>query len=813
MLKKTNLFLVILLVAAAMNLHGQGFISGKVVDESGELPGVDVTIKGVTTASIVTDIDGTFNLQVTPGKYKVIVNSIGYRAEERTITVSEGETQSVNFLLIFAVGGVTQSVTLVEQNVLDAPATVHVVTYEEIMQRGYTSIQDVLDDIPEIEIQRKSMVEIQDNIGFRGVTGNEKFLILMDGIRISAATGDPHTVAKNYSVLNAERVEVVIGPASAIYGVDAFSGVVNIITRKASKISGGEIFASIGSFNTIENSFALGGSKNDFAISVSGSVYGSDEPNFTTLYPTDYAWYNEQYSPNGKVIAGNFIDTIDISNQYSNRSFNIPSNAYFLQGKMNLKNFEVGYMRNGEMHSSSTAAQPAFSLTTVDAQYGFSLEVIYGRHKFVSENEKLQIQSTITLNSFETNPNSLFRNVYTNYEPGYKYQFGKTKKINEQIDYKINDRINIVSGFSYEDVISLPKTGDLPKAYDRNISPELQGIYYLGTNQVDSAGNDLSIKQDFYFLQYQNIGGFAQAQIKLASNLEATLGARYDNNTRYGTSFNPRLGLVFKPTPEWRMKVMYGESFLSPSPWKAFSHYGAFIPTFDNNGNTTGFFSPFFHLPNPNLEPEKLRSFEFSTSYVIKKSIIISADAFYNELDNLINYFTADPTRNSFQGVPVYFVETPNNVDAATTYGVTLGISGNNSFGNSQLSYYAFYSYIDGELNGEQLPYTAQNTFKIGVTFSNKRFSISPRIISRSVSYSLAKDGDGNFIGNQAYTVLNINGNIKIFDGNNFKLNLFARANNALNVQYYNISNIGSEGFVNAPQDPAKYTLGVTAKF
>jgi iron complex outermembrane receptor protein len=813
MFKKLNFLFVLLLLSVASTLSAQGFIRGKVMDESGELPGVGIVIKGATSTTVITDVDGTFNVQVTPGKYKISINSMGYRPVEESITVAESETKSIDFTLVFAIGGVTQSVTLVEQSVLDAPATVHVISHEQIIERGYLNIQDVLDDIPEVEIQKKSMVEIRDNIGFRGVTGNEKFLILLDGIRISAATGDPHSVGQNYSVINAERVEVVIGPASAVYGVDAFSGVINIITRKGSKIGGTEIYASLGSFNTSESSLTIGGSKEDFSFSVSGSISSTDEPNFPEVFATDYAWYNEQYLNNGNVIAGNFTDTISIATQYPDRSFNFGTNAYFLHAKANLKDFEVGYMRNGEMHSSSTAARPAYSLFTEDARYGFGLEVVYGRHTFKSENEKLQVQSTLSLNSFETNPNSLFRNVYTNYEAGYKYQFGKTKKISEQIDYKASDKFNLVAGFSYEDVIALPKTGDLPKAYDRKVSPELQGMYYLGTNQTDSAGNDLSIAQDFYFLEYQNIGGFAQAQIQLSSNLEATLGARYDYNTRYGTSFNPRLGVVFKPTSELRLKVMYGESFLSPSPWKAFSHYGAFIPTFDDNGNATGFFSPFFHLPNPDLKPEKLRNFEFSSSYIINKNIVLSVDVFYNELENLINYFTMDTSRKSFQGIPVFFVETPRNQDAATTFGGTLGISATQDLSNFKLNYYAYYTFMDGEFNGEQLPYTAKNTIKAGITLATKRFSVSPRMIYRSTSYSQVKDSEGNYIGNEGFVMLNLNANITVVNNDKFKLNAFLRVNNLLNSQIYHVSNIGSEGFVTVPQDPIKLTFGLSAGF
>src|SRR5690606_8107123 len=118
--------------------------------------------------------------------------------------------------------------------------------------RGYSSIADVLEDLPEIEIHDKSDPEIYNNITVRGMAGNERLLILMDGVRQSSGASTAHAINQNFPIQYVERIEVLIGPVSSIYGADAFNGVVNIITKKGNQIQGGAVKSSYGMYNTTD---------------------------------------------------------------------------------------------------------------------------------------------------------------------------------------------------------------------------------------------------------------------------------------------------------------------------------------------------------------------------------------------------------------------------------------------------------------------------------------------------------------------------------------------------------------------------------
>jgi outer membrane receptor for ferrienterochelin and colicin len=134
-----------------------------------------------------------------------------------------------------------------------------------------------------------------------------------------------------------------------------------------------------------------------------------------------------------------------------------------------------------------------------------------------------------------------------------------------------------MGGFTFEDINALPKTGDLPFKYDPDVPADLQGYYYIGTNVVDGAGNDLTIAQDFYQIRYQNYGGYLQFQGQPTDVLRIVAGGRVDYNTRYGLSINPRAGIVAKPIDKLNIKLLYGRAYLAPSPYNAYQHYGSFV--------------------------------------------------------------------------------------------------------------------------------------------------------------------------------------------------------------------------------------------
>jgi outer membrane receptor for ferrienterochelin and colicin len=125
------------------------------------------------------------------------------------------------------------------QTAAEAPSTITVITAEQIKERGYEQLEDALRDIPGID-----MIHLNGYaptlIYFRGMYGAENLraLLMIDGIVENNLVGTNDFAGPAYSLHNVDRIEIIWGPASALYGANAFGGVINIITKKGADING-----------------------------------------------------------------------------------------------------------------------------------------------------------------------------------------------------------------------------------------------------------------------------------------------------------------------------------------------------------------------------------------------------------------------------------------------------------------------------------------------------------------------------------------------------------------------------------------------
>ncbi len=708
----------------------------------------------------------------------------------------------------------TTTAAQTEQFASDAPATVYVVSKDQIKNRGYESLLDLLDDIPEVEIQRFGSPEFNQHITLRGVAGNEKFIILQDGVRISAPTDDTHSIGYNFSLENAEQVEVIIGPASALYGADAFSGVIQIITKKGEQ-NKNSVKGGLGRFGARQFALSFFKEIKDFSVSVVGAYYASNEPDMTTFYPNEYNWYRENYLPNGQLLVSPFFqEPVQVSFEGENRKFEMPTESYYTNVHLGLGNFELNYNRHFDSYTTCGSTRSEYCVYTPESKFAYFIETLFGRYYYRSPNLKWKLESTLSFHTYQLDNQTAFINTYTGYEPGFKMEFGKSKKIKLQAHYNHSKKLNLIAGISYEILDDLPLTGDLPKPFSFDQPADLQNQYYLGSNVIDKDGNDLSIGQDFFYLHYLNYGTYLQVLGKPINSLTITAGLRYDINTRYGQSLNPRLGLVWKATDNLTLKMLYGEALLSPSPRKSNLHYGSFFPVTNQDGEITGLGSNFFHLSNPDLEPEKLRSLEGSLRFLASNNLIFTLNGYYTRIENLINKFAQNEDLKTFKGVEIGFIETSKNEGEAEIYGGTLRLDAVFNLQNGiGLNFYSSYSYSDGQANNSPLLFNARHNFKAGAELTHKRFSLSPRMIYRSTSFGSQVDEFGNHKGNKPYSIVNLFARYNIVVNPKWNLSVFLKINNLFDNRYYNVFIGGAEGFSQVPQRPLEWMAGVKTEF
>ena len=823
------LIITTLLGCISLSIQAQN-ITGIVINQETKAPIENVLVELLNHSpriSEMTNAEGKFTLTSIPtGKHRLYINSEGYLSQ--IYAFETGQTAKIQIELLALEEKekstirerLNTKITTASQNaesLINAPATVHIVTNQEIEERGYTSLIELLEDVPEVEIQEKVSAVYSNLITVRGIEGSERFLILLDGVRMNSMATTKHTIDRNFLIRYAKRVEIVLGPASALYGADAFTGVINIISKDGRKTKRVEGEGSYGMYHTTENNFFAGFGDKNISFNINGGVYFSEEPNLSKFYPEEYAWHTNHYSVNGSVfnnVSG--TDTI----QVPIRPFSLPRLAYYVHGKLNVKDFEFGAMHNMQTHSPSLGNKTEFSLYIPEAQYSISLTNAYVKHRWKNKKtNKLSINSTLNWNFYNINNNSQFINFFTSYVSGFKAGFNHNIKLNESFNFKLHRNHNLIAGFSYQYTYGLPKSSDLPFQYDPFKSAEEQNFYYIGTNIQNKDGQDQSVPSVFYFFDQHYGGVFVQYQGNINQILFITAGARFDysfsklresSNIQQYYDFNPRLGIVLRPVEAFRFKLFYGEAFLAPSPEKRFEHFGSFSIVDDQNGDFSNFKGNFWHLPNPDLAPEKIRSAEVSASY-INEQFALSLGGYYNSITNLVDLqITFD---EEFVGIPIGVVERSVNKSNAYTYGGTFKALFQHYFNEDKtikINTYASYSLSDGRVN-DTLPilFSAQHTVKAGITFQYKRLNIHARGLFRTASVNPGGTG------NQPFYLLNAFVNYKIYESTRkkFALDVFVRVRNLTNATYYNTPQTALTLFEQTPQDPIRIVGGLRVRF
>jgi len=718
------------------------------------------------------------------------------------------------------------------QKISDAPATIYAFSRTQIKNRGYRNLEQLLEDVPEIEIQRKAVAEYNNYYSFRGIAGNDKLVILLDGYRVNSPTGSPHVIATNYSLVDAERVEVILGPASALYGADALSGIINIITRNPDAETYTNLYASSGSFSTREYSINSRYKNDDLSLMFTAQFYESDEDNLAKAYPDEFSWYNNEYLNQGIVQLGPFAPpfvTLPVPEVNYDRTYSTPTESHFIHLTANYDKFDFGFSDILESHSSSGGMKPEFNLYIDKATYKTQIQNVFAEHSHQTKDEKISLKTAISHSTYELKPESVFYNTFTQYSAGYKYGKGSTTKFEEQLTYVMDDDNQFISGLSYESISALPKTGDLPFPFDPNVPAELQNIHYIGTDVTDINGNDLTLYQSFFDIKYENVAFYFQWQHVFSETLSLTSGVRYDDNTRYGSTVNPRVGLVWKASDTLTVKGLFNSGFLAPSPYVSYQHYGAFNAVDDNFdfGDITQLVGFFWHLPNPSLQPEELESKEINVTWNLSSSMRLSFDYYQNTLDQqIVPVIFEEPTSingieifdGSFRDVLVFRAEIPINNATTETDGYTLKLDHLTNINDFQVTSFIAYSASDGDINGNQaLTYMAEDTIKFGIEISKDNWSMYLNALNRSDTrrqFDPRYDGtNDDFFISDGFTTFNLFTQYTQVLNDSSEVEYQLKITNLTDKKYFNATFGADEAFIGSPQNTRKVEFAVNFHF
>jgi len=688
-----------------------------------------------------------------------------------------------------------------EETIDDTPSTVIVVTKEQIYQRRYINLLDLIRDLPGIDVQKNNHQTEYSIMTLRGHVSSNKFLILQDGIRITSPTGEAIPVADNFPLYHAKRVEILYGPAAALYGADAFGGVINIISESMPKEM--TLTSSIGSENY--QYYSLHGGK-QLTDKLSLTIGGH-------LQRKNLADLANDFSELAKVDAVTFSGIHAVTAQ-NRADFTAPNKSHSLFAKLEYDNrFTLGFNQSEFRQPSTTNEKPKSTLYDAESIWNTELNTFYARYH-TDLNENLSSETLLNYATYEVAPLSKFKNIYVDFHDAYIYARGEKQGIEQQFNYRLNDKHQLITGLSYEKFYSIPKTTDLPRPFDKSQSIHNQNMYHIGTNDT--------LPIEFTELNYDNQAAYLQLQSHWNEKFSTTLGVRYDANSRYQSTLNPRLGLVYKFQPRTVLKLLYGESFRAPSPVDSYEVFGIFSDKQDSEGK---YISTFFRAPSVDLQPEKARSLEFNLTHQVHENLNFSLSGYYTRLSNLIRAIPDKNPKQFIENGSILSTESNQNSFGSDRYGVDLSINYQTTLGKQwRMDAWGNYSFIDGRMkepttataSGEteaNLPYVAAHKLKLGSTFIyDNQFVITPKLyfIDNTTSFKLDSQNISQRLETPEYAVLDV-----YFGMDNVvkNLSLGVSINNLLDNHYYNVGGGSSANFLKVPQLSRSFVFSLQYKF
>ena len=728
----------------------------------------------------------------------------------------------------------------VAEEALSAPANLIVINEQQIKERGYKSLIDLMEDLPDFKVDRGVDPRWQNDVTLRGIRYMDKIILLLDGIRISSPTNEIIPVFENYPIHFVRQVEIFYGPASALYGADAFAGVINIVTKTArpGMHASGSVWGGANNGLNGGTNAMLSYAKNDFSITLAGQLFYDKQPNFAKFYPEEFEGYlDELRTGTFNTENGTISPTTPVKEEPG-----YPLSAYAFMTKVKIKDLQLEYFTNHSHNPSTTANSPHNNVYNEDQFFGHNVNMATA--KYVIKHEKVHSSSQITYSSYNLDEESNFRNVITSMEPAYLYSTSWKLKFEQLFTFNISKGFKFTTGTTFDRFFSRPRSNNLE-------FPIRDGIINEGiiSNSI-APNNQEGIPAWLVTTRYNNIGGLAQFNWS-TKYIDASIGARLDSDDRYNPTFNPRFGIVAKPSSKVWLKSIFGTAFLAPSPQNIYDRYGT---VFTDDGGIS-YYAQFFNLPNEELKPQKIITGEIGLKYFLNSSFTIDLTGYYSDVFNLISPVNSisSPERidQLYPGnvytignttIPIDSIQINDNLGESIIFGSSISLnyqlrSSNGISGD----FYLLYSFIDGEIDIDEegpmvprnLPGIAPHTLRLGATIRNSSMSVNTRIIAvgkqRAFNVNAVIDHDHNnstandtqYQELDGYVLVNATFNYHL--NKNLSLSLMGR--NLLNQIYRNVNigaspdeqNVGGsanvEFFRGAPQYPIRLQLGLNYSF
>jgi outer membrane receptor for ferrienterochelin and colicins len=472
------------------------------------------------------------------------------RAQEAPVPRRSPYSLSLEELLTIKIS----TASLRPQEVREAPATIYVVTEEDFRRYGYRDLKDILRNLPGIDYNWPGSHLFGGQRGFSSQWELTKLLI--NGREANALPNDAAFIVNQFNLTGVKRVEIVQGAASVLYGPEAFSGVINIITKDAENSEAGSELA--GMFGGGDHSSQGGNGayhsvakKGPFSLALGGYMDGGRGPDFTEFVKT------REYAEANRGLRTYLLENgFPYRNDYHDLKFNADL-AYSPQERVKIRagalyvesqqGAGLEFNQLAYTNDQTLLAQMHFHAS---GEYGFSTAPVKATlaYHHIGEDFLNRFQSSDTTAGFPP------------YLAAFNFENSALEAVNLQVDYfpSIIDNYFLVGAGMRDTRVGKPaytgllQTDTLPG----QAGPMIGRYIYPPTG----------IFANLHHVLHQNrIYAYAQDQQSLLEKkIQITAGMRYDYNDVYGDIWNFRGGIVAHPLANYAIRGLFGQGFREP---------------------------------------------------------------------------------------------------------------------------------------------------------------------------------------------------------------------------------------------------------
>ena len=600
--------LALLMLAGIVSAQEMGRIDGRVTREDGSgIHGVSVRVDQLDQV-VFTDETGAFAFSSVPvGTYNLTFSLVDHTATQEGVNVVAGQTETVDRILDWDVS-FAETITVVsasrrEERITEAPAAVNVVSEQEIEREASTGqVPKLLEFTPGVDFTQSGLYDFNFNTRGFNSSLNRRILTLIDG-RDPAVPflGAQEWAAVSFPMDELAAVELVRGPGAALYGANAFNGVLNMTTKAPRSSEGGQLRLTAGELSTARADFRYaGGFGNEMYYKIMGGYMQSDD--FTQ-------------PRNATVEYSRFCTTTITTNCIRREALPLQKDEVKIGfGGLRLdKYFGEGSSVLTVEGGTATLEGPTF-LTGIGRVQTTDVDRPWTRLNF----------------------NTSHFNFLTYYD-----------------QRKAENQVSLASGAGlWED------SSNLHGEIQGNVGLANDKVFLVGGISYHEQDIDTGNAQGVQTLMFEahkehQEAAFAQAEFNFTDKLKAVLAGRVDESTLHDTQFSPKAALVFSATPNHTFRLTYNEAFQVANYSEFFLRVQTVLP-----GSTTaalnlsaienalrpllgatslGFSNiPILALGNKDLEVEEIKSSEIGYSGIFGTKAYVTVDYYQSKIDNFI---------------------------------------------------------------------------------------------------------------------------------------------------------------------------------